>query len=151
MIKNRRHKVIREIIEKKDIETQVQLTEELEKYGFNVTQATISRDIKELGLIKISAGENSFRYSFPSGIVSGNTLDRTKKMLQDNLLRMDYSYNLIIMRTLPGTAQGIAFCIDALSWKDILGTVAGDDTILIIVREQVDVNDVIQNLQSLTQ
>ncbi|MEG1501640.1 MAG: arginine repressor, partial [Clostridiales bacterium] len=132
MIKNRRHKMIREIIENKDIETQFQLTDELRKYGFNVTQATISRDIKELGLIKVASGENFFRYSFPPGIMAGNTFDRAKKMMRDNLLRVDYSMNTIVVHTLPGTAQGIAFCIDGLAWKEVLGTVAGDDTIIMI-------------------
>lgn len=151
MIKNRRHKIIREIIEKKDIETQMQLTEELQKYGFDVTQATISRDIKELGLVKVSSGENYFRYSFPSGIISGNTMERTKKMLQDNLLRIDYSGNIIVMRTLPGTAQGIAFCIDSLNWKELLGTVAGDDTIMIVIKELTNISDVVMRLQKLNQ
>ena len=151
MIKNRRQKTIREIIENKDIETQFQLTDELHKYGFNVTQATISRDIKELGLVKVASGENVFRYSFPSGIMTGNNIDRVKKMLRDNLLRIDYSGNIIGIHTLPGTAQGVAFCVDGLSWKEILGTVAGDDTILLVVKESKDIANLVERLNNLSQ
>ncbi|MGI6360861.1 MAG: arginine repressor [Bacillota bacterium] len=151
MIKNRRHKMIREIVENKNIETQFQLTDELKKYGFNVTQATISRDIKELGLIKVASGEDFFRYSFPPGSMTGNIFERAKKMLRDNMLRINKSNNLIIMRTLPGTAQGVAFCIDSLTWKEVLGTIAGDDTIMVIVKESEDIQEVIDRLQSLAQ
>ncbi len=151
MIKNRRQKMIREIIENKDIETQFQLTDELRKYGFNVTQATISRDIKELGLIKVASGENFFRYSFPPGILAGNNFDRAKRMLRDNLLRIDSSNNIIVLHTLPGTAQGIAFCLDGLAWKELLGTVAGDDTILLIIKETEPVAEIVERLHNLSQ
>ncbi len=151
MIKNRRHKIIREIIENKNIETQFQLTDELRKHGFNVTQATISRDIKEMGLIKVSNGNSSFCYSFSSGVLAGNTFDRAKKMMRDNLLRLDISANIIVIRTLPGTAQGVAFCIDGLAWKEILGTVAGDDTIMIIVRQDEDIWELTNKLKKLAQ
>jgi transcriptional regulator of arginine metabolism len=151
LIKNRRHKMIREIIENKNIETQFQLTDELRKYGFNVTQATISRDIKELGLIKVASGENFFRYSFPPGSMAGNTFDRAKKMMRDNMLRIDKSGQLIVLRTLPGTAQGIAFCLDGLSWKEILGTIAGDDTIMIVIKEDEDIEAILERLQNLAQ
>jgi len=151
MIKNRRHKIIREIIGNKNIETQFQLTDELRKHGFNVTQATISRDIKEMGLIKTNSGENTFRYSFPPGIMAGNTFDRVKKMLRDNMLNAAYSGNIIVLHTLPGTAQGIAFCLDGLAWKDILGTVAGDDTIILIVKEDKSPQEIIDRLEELSQ
>lgn len=151
MIKNRRHKMIREIIEQKNIETQCQLTEELQKHGFNVTQATISRDIKEMGLIKVASGENSFRYNFPPGIMAGNTFDRAKRMMRDNLLKIEVSHFIIVLKTLPGTAQGVAFCIDGLGWKEIAGCVAGDDTIMMVMREGEDPHRIAENLQNLAQ
>ncbi len=134
-MKNRRHKVIRDIIEEKSIETQCQLTEELRQHGFNVTQATISRDIKEMGLIKVSSGANSFRYSFPPGLLAGNSFDRAKRMFRDNLLRVEIGSGMVILKTLPGTAQGVAFCIDGLNWNEIVGTLAGDDTVFLALRE----------------
>lgn len=150
-MKNRRHKMIREIIEQKKIETQYQLTEELQKHGFHVTQATISRDIKEMGLIKVATGENALRYNFPSGVLAGNTFDRAKRMLRENMLKVEISHFMLIIKTLPGSAQAIAFCIDGLGWKEIAGTVAGDDTILLITREGEDPHKLSTSLQELAQ
>jgi transcriptional regulator of arginine metabolism len=150
-MKNRRHQKIREIIENKNIETQFQLTDELRSHGFNVTQATISRDIKELGLIKVVAGENTFRYSFPSGVVVGNNFDRAKRMFRDNVLKVSYSENLVVIKTLPGIASGVASCVDGLGWSELIGSVAGDDTVFVLIRDKKDVQPVSERLQSLTQ
>ena len=151
MIKNRRHKMIREIIENQNIETQCHLMEELQKHGFDVTQATISRDIKELGLIKVASHESSFRYSFPQGFIVGNTVERAKRMLRDNLLKVEVSHFIVIVKALPGTAPGVASCIDGLGWKEIAGCVAGDDTIMMVTRSNEDALKISENIQSLTQ
>jgi len=148
-MKNRRQKLIREIIEQKSIETQYQLTEELQKQGYVVTQATISRDIKEMGLIKVASGENTFRYSFPPGMMMGNTLERTKRMLRENMLKVEVTHFMLLLKTLPGTAQGVAFCLDGLGWKEIAGSVAGDDTIFLVTREGVDAHKLAESLQEL--
>lgn len=149
MVKNSRHKVIRDIIERDNIETQFQLTDELRKQGFNVTQATVSRDIKEMGLIKIAFGENAFRYSFPIGIMAGNIFDRAKRMFRENIQRIEGSENIIVVKTLPGVAQAIASCIDGLGWKELLGCVAGDDTIITVIRDRNQLHEVIRKLQEL--
>ena len=148
-MKNRRHKVIREIIENQNIETQFQLTDELKKYGFQVTQATISRDIKELGLIKVVSGENSFRYSLPTGVVIGNNYDRSKRMFRDNVVKVQYTENIVVIKTLPGVASGIASCLDGLGWSEIMGSVAGDDTIFVLIKDKVDSPEICNRLQSL--
>ncbi len=150
-MKNRRHKKIREIIESQKIETQFQLTDELKKYGFDVTQATISRDIKELGLVKVATGENSFCYSFSPNMALGNNFDRAKRMFRDNVLKISHSENIVVVRTLSATAQGVAACLDGLGWKEILGTVAGDDTIMVVVREKEDTPLIVEQLQALVQ
>lgn len=150
-MKSRRHKAIREIIENRNIETQFQLTEELEKHGFHVTQATISRDIKELGLVKVAAGNNVFAYSFPLNTPTGNAHDRAKRMLRENVLKYNSSGNMVVIRTMPGIAQGLASCIDNLGWKELVGSVAGDDTIFLLVKEDVPCSDVIERLQALGQ
>jgi transcriptional regulator of arginine metabolism len=150
-MKNRRHKMIREIIEQKNVETQCQLTEELQKHGFTVTQATISRDIKEIGLIKVASGESSFRYSFPPGMLTGNSFDRAKRMLRENMLKLEVNNFMLILKTLPGSAQGVAFCVDGLGWKEVAGCVAGDDSILLMVREGEDANKLAERLQELSQ
>ena len=148
-MKNRRHKVIREIIENQNIETQFQLTDELKKYGFQVTQATISRDIKELGLIKVVSGENSFRYSLPTGVVIGNNYDRSKRMFRDNVLKIQYTENIVVIKTLPGVASGIASCLDGLGWSEVMGSVAGDDTIFVLIKDKVDSPEICSRLQAL--
>lgn len=148
-MKNRRHKMIREIVEQQHIETQYQLTEELMKHGFNVTQATISRDIKELGLVKVAAADNTFRYGFPPGMSSVNTFDRAKKMMRDNLLKVDVGHNIIVLKALPGTAQGVAFCVDGLNWKELIGCIAGDDTIFLVVRDEDDPREVAEKLRAM--
>ena len=149
MIKSKRHKMIREIIENKNIETQCQLTAELHKHGFNVTQATVSRDTKELGLVKVAAGENVFCYGFPAGIMAGGGLERAKKMLDDNVIKMDHNENLLVLRTYPGMAQGVASVIDGLGWKEIIGTVAGDDTLFVALRNKHDAASVMEKLKNL--
>ncbi|MDO4581005.1 MAG: arginine repressor [Bacillota bacterium] len=148
-MKSRRHKMIREIIEQKNIETQYQLTRELIKHGLSVTQATISRDIKELGLVKVASGDNSFRYGFSPGLTTVNTLDRAKRMLRDNLLRVDLCRGFIVLKTLPGTAQGVGFCIDGLGWKEICGCIAGDDTILVIAAEEAEPAELADRLREM--
>ncbi|MCL1816885.1 MAG: arginine repressor [Clostridiales bacterium] len=150
-MKNRRHKMIREIIEQKSIETQCQLTDELQWHGFNVTQATISRDIKEIGLIKVASGDSTFRYSFPPGMLSGNSFDRAKRMLRENMLKLEINSFMILIKTLPGSAQGVAFCLDGLGWKELAGCVAGDDTIMLMTREGEDAHKLAERLQELAQ
>ena len=148
-MKTRRHKLIREIIEQQNIETQYQLTEALAKYGMNVTQATISRDIKDLGLVKIATGDNTFCYGFPPGMTTVNTFDRVKRMLRDNLIKVDVGRDLIILKALPGTAQGVAFCLDGLGWKEIVGSIAGDDTIFVAVRDEDDIYALAERIRAL--
>jgi len=148
-MKNRRHKMIREIVEQQHIETQYQLTEELMKHGFNVTQATISRDIKELGLVKVASADNTFRYGFPPGMTSVNTFDRAKKMMRDNLLKVEVGHNIIVLKALPGTAQGVAFCVDGLNWKELIGCIAGDDTIFLVTRDEDDPREVADKIRAM--
>ena len=148
-MKARRHKLIREIIDQQNIETQNQLTDALAKHGLKVTQATISRDIKDLGLVKISTGENTFCYGFPNGMATVNTYDRIKRMLRDNLIRVDVARNMLVLKTLPGAAQGVAFCLDGLGWKEIIGSIAGDDTIFIAIKDDYDLNIIAERIRTL--
>lgn len=129
-----RQRRIQQIIETKTIETQSELAGELKKQGFQVTQATISRDIKELGLIKVPVGATSSKYSMPAKVPTGNMSERVKRVFRDNVTELDFSENLILIRTLPGSAMAVASCIDQIGWTEILGCVAGDDTILVIVK-----------------
>lgn len=148
-MKARRQRCIRELIEAELIETQEQLVEELKRQGFEVTQATISRDIKELGLIKIPAGMNEFHYALPHKVSIGNINERLQRVFEDNVVSMDFSENLVLIRTLPGTAHAVASLLDNVKWKEIIGTVAGDDTILVIVKPKEAVNIVLERMQGL--
>lgn len=150
-MKTRRHKIIREIVEQQNIETQYQLTEALKAHGFNVTQATISRDIKELGLIKVASGDNTFCYCLPPGVNTVNTFDRAKRMLRDNLLRVEVGHDIIVLKTLPGMAQGMASCLDGLGWREILGTIAGDDNIFLATRNEEAPEAVAKKIRDLIQ
>jgi len=148
-MKNRRHKVIREIVEQQNIETQFQLTEALAARGFQVTQATISRDIKELGLTKVAGSDHTFYYGFPPGMSTANTFERAKRVLHDSLLKVEVGHNIIIFRTMPGMAQGVASCVDGMGWKEVLGTIAGDDTIFMVVRDECDPHSVAERFRDL--
>ena len=128
-----RHEKIKEIIEAQVIETQDDLAQALRNSGIDVTQATVSRDIKELMLIKIPDASGGYRYAFPKEhgmILSQGRLERT---FQDSILSINASENLVVIRTLPGTAQAVAYGIDYMKWPEVLGTVAGDDTIFVAV------------------
>lgn len=145
-MKNRRHRTIRDIVENQSIETQLQLTQELRKYGFDVTQATISRDIKELGLIKVVSGENTFRYSLPTAVVVNN-VDRSRRMFRDNVLKVTAAENIVLLKTLPGMASAVAACLDSMNWGMLLGSVAGDDTIFALTPNRQRAQELLKKLQ----
>ncbi len=145
-MKNRRHRTIRDIVESQNIETQLQLTQELRKYGFEVTQATISRDIKELGLIKVVSGENTFRYSLPTAVVVNN-VDRSRRMFRDNVLKVTAAENIVLLKTLPGMASAVAACLDSMNWSNLLGSVAGDDTIFALTPNRQRAQELLKKLQ----
>jgi len=148
-VKLERHKAILKLISEEEINTQSELVKRLREKGYKVTQATISRDIKELGLIKIPAGRQKYRYASPPRHQIDNVYGRLIRMFQDSVVSFDYSENIILVRTLPGTAHAVASCIDNIGWKEVLGTVAGDDTILVIVKPKEAVGMVMERFRSL--
>ncbi len=132
-MKGKRHLKIREIIANKEIDTQDELVDELRNAGFNVTQATVSRDIKELHLVKVPLENGKYKYSLPAD-QRFNPLQKLKRTLSDSFIGIDYTENLIVMKTLPGNANAIGALIDNLQWDTIMGSICGDDTCLIICR-----------------
>ncbi|MCH3951057.1 MAG: arginine repressor [Acidaminococcus sp.] len=128
-----RQEAIKQIIKTQTIETQSDLAEALKKAGFNVTQATVSRDIKDMFLIKIPDEDGRYKYCFPTEQNQMITPERLRDMLRSYTLTLNTSENLIVLHTLPGMAPAVAYALDHLSWSEVLGTVAGDDTILIVV------------------
>ena len=137
MSKGQRHIKIRDIIANNEIETQDDLVFSLKNAGYNVTQATVSRDIKELHLIKVPLSDGRYKYSLPAD-ERFNPLQKLKRNLMDAFVRIDSAGHLLVLKTLPGNAMAIAALIDNLAWDDVLGTVSGDDTILVICRTEKD-------------
>ncbi|SFR02571.1 arginine repressor [Desulfoscipio geothermicus] len=145
-----RHKKILETIKDQEISTQEELVSALQKAGFSVTQATISRDIKELGLIKVPGKSGVSRYTVPGEPLNPRNEDRMKRLFKDSVVSLDSSENLIIIKTLPGEAQGVASTIDHAGWPEIIGTVAGDDTILVVIKPKKMTHTILKKFVALT-
>lgn len=141
--KGQRHIKIREIIVNNDIETQDELVDQLKNAGFPVTQATISRDIKELHLVKVPLIDGRYKYSLPAD-QRFNPLQKLKRTLTDAFVRIDGAGHLLVMKTLPGNANAIGALIDNLDWDEIMGTICGDDTCLIICKREEDTSIISQ-------
>ena len=125
---------IKEIVEQQVIETQEELAESLRSHGIEVTQATVSRDIKELRLIKVPTGDGRYRYAYPMEQSLLFSQSRMERMFRDSVVAIDYSENIIVLKTLPGGGQAVAATIDHAKWPEVIGTVAGDDNILVVVK-----------------
>ncbi len=134
MTKKERQKIIREIISSQQIESQEILLNILTAKGFELTQATLSRDIKEMKIVKVPIDGN-YIYQLSQNIVAGN--DGISHLSAYGFLGIEFSGNLAVVKTRPGYAMGIAAEIDEKIQNEIIGTVAGDDTILLIIRENV--------------
>ena len=147
-MKARRQALIREIVESQSIQTQEELAQALGERGMVVTQATVSRDIKEMHLLKVLAEDGSYRYATMDKEEQG-TSDRLIRMLSDSVVSMDSANNLIIIRTLPGSAHVAGEAVDCLKWPEVLGTIAGDNTILVIVRSNEDVEAVMRRFRGI--
>ena len=124
-----------EIIASKDIETQEQLLEELRQAGFHSTQATISRDIKELRILKDLTAMGTYRYTIGSKEASGAFSKRLNAIFKESVISYDYAQNLVVVKTLPTLAPAAGRAIDAMNMSVVVGTLAGDDTLLIIMRD----------------
>ncbi|WP_066365670.1 transcriptional regulator AhrC/ArgR [Neobacillus fumarioli] len=143
MNKGQRHIKIREIIAGNDIETQDELVDELRNAGYNVTQATVSRDIKELHLVKVPLSDGRYKYSLPAD-QRFNPLQKLKRAMMDAFVSIDSAGHLLVLKCLPGNAMAIGALIDHLDWDEILGTICGDDTMLVICRTEEDTKTITQ-------
>jgi transcriptional regulator of arginine metabolism len=130
-MKNRRHLMIMDIIENMCIQTQEELVEELKRRGQKVTQATISRDIKELRMVKVTDAQGNHRYAISSGSEQELT-DRQMRIFADSVISMQIAQNIVVIKTISGSANAAAETIDAFKWEEIVGTLAGDNTIFIV-------------------
>ena len=134
-MKSKRQAKIMEIISSRDIETQEQLLQALEEQGFKSTQATISRDIKELRIVKELTSLGTYHYA-PSAKETGSTFTaRLNTVFRECVVHYDYAQNIVVVKTLPGMAQAAASALDAMDSSTVYGTLAGDDTIFILLRD----------------
>ena len=148
-MKTHRQTRVKEIVERLVIRTQDELADALRSEGIDVTQATVSRDIKEMLLVKVPTGDGSYRYAFPSNNNVTVSVARLEKTFQDSVLSVNCSGNIIVLRTLPGTAQAVAYVLDNVRWPEIIGTVAGDDTIFLVVKPEKVVEVVKERFESI--
>ncbi|HOB40029.1 MAG: arginine repressor [Limnochordia bacterium] len=134
-MKHKRQSKLLELVRQHNVETQEALMELLQAHGFRVTQATISRDIKELRLVKVPNGQGGYKYSLPSTVTMGDLLGRARRIFRDYVRSVDFSGPFILIKTYPGGAHAVAAIIDELEWPEMLGSIAGDDSILILTHD----------------
>ncbi|MBQ7290192.1 MAG: arginine repressor [Clostridia bacterium] len=146
-MKNSRHAKILEIITEYNIETQDELINKLCEGGYDVTQATVSRDIKQLQLVKIATEDGKYKYALPrrDDVTSGA---KFKSILRDTATSIQNAENIVVIKTYPGMANAAAAAVDALAGDSIIGCIAGDDTIFIVVKNDDEAERVTNNLRA---
>lgn len=147
-MKSARHEKIIELIQEYDIDTQEELAVRLNEAGFKVTQATVSRDIRALKLMKVAGKDGKSRYAILTE-PSVELGDKYTRILQDTLTSLDVGQNMLVIRTVPGMAMGVAAALDALKWKEILGSIAGDDTVMCVARDAEQAEIVAEKLKGI--
>ncbi|MBE5890518.1 MAG: arginine repressor [Lachnospiraceae bacterium] len=147
-MKQKRHLKILELIDQNDVETQEDLLEMLKKCGFSVTQATVSRDIRELNLTKLTTGSGRQKY-VPFYDRATLSKDKYVRVLKDGFISMDVAMNLVVLQTVSGMASAVCAAIDALELSGIVGSVAGDDTIMCATKSEEAANHLKDELQHL--
>ena len=134
-MKTKRQAKILEIVSTRDLETQEQLLQELQDAGFYSTQATISRDIKELRIVKELTSFGTYRYATSTKEVKGTFSSRLNTIFRECVTGFDYAQNLVVIHTLPGLASAAGSAVDAMEMSCVLGTLAGDDTVMIVMKD----------------
>lgn len=134
-MKSQRQAKILEIISTRNVETQEQLLDALQKEGFRGTQATISRDIKELRIVKELTNLGTYRYSAASNEIDSSFTTRLNTIFRECVVNVDYAQNIIVIRTLPGLASAAGSAVDAMNTNSIVGSLAGDDTVMVVMRD----------------
>ena len=146
-MKKSRHQKIKELIEQYEIETQEELADKLREAGYAVTQATVSRDIRELKLSKVPMGDGKQKYTIL--IHSDHYLsDKYIRVLKYGFVSMDMAQNILVVKTVSGMAMAVAAALDAMKLKEIVGSIAGDDTIMMAVRTVEDTQIVMEKIRN---
>ena len=133
-MKNDRQRRILEIVEREPIDTQEQLQQKLQEQGVTCTQATISRDIKQLHLIKEPVGHGQYRYTVSSQRNRLNVADKLRTIFRESIISVDFAQNIVVIKTMAGLANAAAAALDGMDVPDMVGTLAGDDTALLVMK-----------------
>lgn len=131
-----RLRAIQEIVSKEEISTQKELVEKLRQRGFEVTQATVSRDIARLHLVRVALGKGRHKYALAPLELQEDVYEELKRRFKEFVRDVDRGGNILVVKTLEGHASGVAFLLDRLRRDDLVGTLAGDDTILVVARDE---------------
>jgi transcriptional regulator of arginine metabolism len=142
--KEERQRRIQEIVLTEEIATQADLVDRLRKEGFYVTQATISRDINDLRMMRVPLGKGRHRYAIGSYEVKEDVLEELKERFEEFVRDIDRGENILVIRTAEGHASGLALLVDKLGWDEIVGTLAGEDTIMVVARTITDAEKLVE-------
>ena len=134
-MKFQRQTKILELIEKETLETQEELSARLREAGFDTTQATVSRDIKELRLIKVMTADGTYRYATAAAEQEGGMQTRVRRIFRESVTSVAVAQNMVVIKTLPGLASAAGYAIDAMREPTVIGTLAGDDTVFCVMRD----------------
>ena len=143
-----RHAKIVELIGQYDVETQEELAELLNREGFQVTQATVSRDIRDLKLTKVQTEKGKQKYVVLQP-EENQISEKYRRVLRDGFSSMDMAQNILVIKTVSGMAMAVAAALDALNWKEILGSIAGDDTVMCVARDNEQAQSVAERLKGI--
>lgn len=149
-MKTKRQTKILELIQKHDIETQEELSAYLTKEGFQVTQATVSRDIRELKLTKIAMDNGRQRYAVLSDSDTGMA-EKLVRVLREGFVSMDYAGNILVIKTVSGMASAVGAAVDAMKLSEIIGSIAGDDTLMCVIRTEEDAVNIMNKLRKIVE
>lgn len=147
--KQQRQAALQQILRETVVRSQAELQAKLQQRHMRVSQATLSRDIKELGLIKTPLQDQRYRYTMPEEKVQERRYDRLRLTFAHFVRGYDHASHLVVVKTSPGTAHAVAVDLDAMQWEDIVGTIAGDDTILVVTRSARAVRRLYERFQAL--
>jgi len=148
-MKNVRQEKLLQIISEEAIETQEQLLQRLNDLGIRSTQATISRDIKQLHLVKEPTGHGTYKYAVSSSRARLNFADKLRTIFRESVVSVETAQNIVVLKTIEGMAQGAAFALDNMGDTDIVGTLAGDDTIFLVFHDTIQALDFCEQVKQM--
>ena len=148
-MKSNRHAKIIELINDNVIGTQEELADRLNESGFKVTQATVSRDIRDLKLTKVATETGKQKYALINAGNDSSINEKYKRVLKDCYVSMDYAMNILVVKTVAGMAMAVAAAVDAMQWDEVVGCIAGDDTIMCAIRTVEDTKVIMEKIHEI--